>query len=82
MNILLNSKWWKASQGRDHVIVLHHPNAFRLFCAATHDCLCHPLLYSLMCHCYTQLRYEQCDLVGFLGQPNFDSYETLNLLIF
>nr|PNR59588.1 hypothetical protein PHYPA_002379 [Physcomitrium patens] len=29
VNILLNSKWWKASQGRDHVIVLHHPNAFR-----------------------------------------------------
>lgn len=30
-NILSTSKWWQASQGRDHLIVVHHPNAFRFF---------------------------------------------------
>lgn len=30
-DILSKSKWWQASQGRDHLIVLHHPNAFRFF---------------------------------------------------
>ncbi|KAG0576024.1 hypothetical protein M758_5G048200 [Ceratodon purpureus] len=27
VDILHKSKWWRASQGRDHVIVAHHPNA-------------------------------------------------------
>ncbi|CAK9214619.1 unnamed protein product [Sphagnum troendelagicum] len=31
VDILKASKWWQASQGRDHVIVMHHPNAFRHF---------------------------------------------------
>jgi hypothetical protein len=31
VDILKASKWWKASQGRDHVIVMHHPNAFRFY---------------------------------------------------
>lgn len=30
-NILSESRWWQASQGRDHLIVVHHPNAFRFF---------------------------------------------------
>jgi hypothetical protein len=29
VEMLMESKWWQASQGRDHVIVAHHPNAFR-----------------------------------------------------
>ncbi|KAL8488708.1 hypothetical protein ACS0TY_024846 [Phlomoides rotata] len=29
VNILRASKYWKRSGGRDHVIPLHHPNAFR-----------------------------------------------------
>jgi hypothetical protein len=31
VDILKASKWWQASKGRDHVIVMHHPNAFRHF---------------------------------------------------
>lgn len=31
VNFLYESKWWQASQGRDHVVVLHHPNSFRFF---------------------------------------------------
>jgi hypothetical protein len=29
VDVLSKSKWWQASQGRDHVLVVHHPNAFR-----------------------------------------------------
>jgi hypothetical protein len=29
VEMLMESKWWQASQGHDHVIVAHHPNAFR-----------------------------------------------------
>lgn len=29
MNILKASEYWKRSGGHDHVIPLHHPNAFR-----------------------------------------------------
>ncbi|KAH6807303.1 Exostosin family protein [Perilla frutescens var. frutescens] len=29
VNILRASEYWKRSEGRDHVIPLHHPNAFR-----------------------------------------------------
>lgn len=29
VEMLSKSKWWQASQGRDHVLVVHHPNAFR-----------------------------------------------------
>ncbi|EPS63888.1 exostosin-like protein, partial [Genlisea aurea] len=29
VNFLRSSKYWKRSQGRDHVIAVHHPNAFR-----------------------------------------------------
>lgn len=29
MDILWKSKYWKRSAGRDHVIPMHHPNAFR-----------------------------------------------------
>lgn len=29
LKFLYESKWWQASQGRDHVVVLHHPNSFR-----------------------------------------------------
>lgn len=29
VNILRASDYWKRSAGRDHVIPLHHPNAFR-----------------------------------------------------
>jgi hypothetical protein len=31
VDILKASKWWQASKGRDHVIVMHHPNAFRFY---------------------------------------------------
>lgn len=29
VNILRESDYWKRSDGRDHVIPMHHPNAFR-----------------------------------------------------
>jgi hypothetical protein len=29
VEMLMESKWWQASQGHDHVIVAHPPNAFR-----------------------------------------------------
>lgn len=29
MDILWKSKYWQRSSGRDHVIPMHHPNAFR-----------------------------------------------------
>jgi hypothetical protein len=29
VEMLMESKWWQASQGHDHVIIAHHPNAFR-----------------------------------------------------
>lgn len=29
MDILWKSKYWQRSAGRDHVIPMHHPNAFR-----------------------------------------------------
>lgn len=29
VDILSKSKWWQASQGRDHILVAHHPNALR-----------------------------------------------------
>ncbi|KAJ7551815.1 hypothetical protein O6H91_06G031500 [Diphasiastrum complanatum] len=31
VEFLTASKWWQRSGGRDHVIVIHHPNAFRFF---------------------------------------------------
>lgn len=31
VEMLSNSKWWQKSQGRDHIIVIHHPNAFRYY---------------------------------------------------
>ncbi|CAM6067445.1 unnamed protein product [Sphagnum tenellum] len=31
VEMLMESKWWQASQGHDHVIVVHHPNAFRYY---------------------------------------------------
>ncbi|CAM6105843.1 unnamed protein product [Calypogeia fissa] len=31
VSILFQSEWWRRSGGRDHVLAVHHPNAFR-FC--------------------------------------------------